>query len=93
MFINIYNASTEPEQMHTLSDLINILETFEVIHNKSIVFGGDFNVKLNLSLDLEGGKQDIKKKTIAKLIQTTDYQDLWDIWRIRNPKSKRYTFK
>ena len=93
MFINIYNASTEPEQMHTLSDLINILETFEVIHNKSVVFGGDFNVKLNLSLDLEGGKQDIKKKTIAKLIQTTDYQDLWDIWRIRNPKSKRYTFK
>ena len=78
MLINIYNASTEPE-LHTLSYLINILETFEDIQNKSIVFGGDFNVKLNLSLDLEGGKQDIKKKAIAKLIQTTDYQDLWSI--------------
>ena len=26
--INIYNATTKPGQLHTLSDLIDILETF-----------------------------------------------------------------
>ena len=68
VFINIYNANTESEQLHTLNDLINILETFEDIQNKSLVLGGDFNVILNPSLDSEGGNPVIKKRTIAKLI-------------------------
>ena len=55
------------EQSHTLNDLINILETFEDIRSKSVVLGGDFNVILNPSLDSEGDKLVIKKKTIAKL--------------------------
>ena len=93
MLINIYNANTESEQLHTLNDLINILETFEDIQNKSVVLGGDFNVILNPSLDSEGGKPVIKKRTIAKLIQITENLDLCDIWRIRNPKRKRFTFR
>ena len=93
MLINIYNANTESEQLHTLNDLINILETFEDIQNKSVVLGGDFNVILNPSLDSEGGKPVIKKRTIAKLIQITENLDLCDIWSIRNPKSKRSTFR
>ena len=93
VLINIYNANTESEQLHTLNDLLIILETFEDIQNKSIVIGGDFNVILNLSLDSEGGKSVIKKKTIAKLVQTTEKLDFCDIWRIRNPKRKRFTFR
>ena len=69
VLINIYNANTDPEQRHTLDDLLNILETLEDIQNKSVVLGGDFNVILNPSLDSEGDKPVIKKKTIAKLIQ------------------------
>ena len=93
MLINIYNANTEAEQLHRLNDLINILETFEDIQNKSFVLGGDFNVILNPSLDSEGGKPVIKRKTIAKLIQITENLDLCDIWRIRNPKRKQFTFR
>ena len=51
VLISIYNANTESEQLHTLNDLLIILETFEDIQNKSIVIGGDFNVILNLSID------------------------------------------
>ena len=69
VLINIYNANTESEQLHTLNDLINILETFEDIQDKSVVLGGDFNVIFNPSLDSEGGKPVIKMGTIAKLIQ------------------------
>ena len=64
LLINIYNANTGPEQLHTLNDLINVLETFEDIQNKSVVLGGDFNVFLNPSLDSEGGKK--KKKSSLK---------------------------
>ena len=93
VLINIYNANTEPEQLHTLNDLINILETFEDVQNKSVVLVGDFNVILNPSIDLKGGKPVIKKKTIAKIIQITENLDLCDIWRICNPKRKRFTFR
>ena len=55
MHINICNASTEPEQLHTLNDLTNILETFEDTHNKSAVLGRGFNVILNPALDLGRG--------------------------------------
>ena len=93
MLINIYNANTESEQLYTLNDLTNILEIFKDIQNKSVVLSGYFNVILNLSLDSEGGKPIIKKRTIAKLIQITENLDLCDIWRIRKPKRKRFTFR
>ena len=93
VLINIYKANTDSEQLHTLKDLINILENFEDIQNKSVVLGGDFNVILNPSLDLEVGKPVIKKKTIAKLIQITENLDLCDNWRIGNSERKRFTFR
>ena len=93
VLINIYKANTDSEQLHTLNDLINIPENFEDIQNKSVVLGGDFNVILNPSLDLEVGKPVIKKKTIAKLIQITENLDLCDNWRIGNSKRKRFTFR
>ena len=93
VLINIYNANTESEQLHTLNDLINILETFEDIQNKSVVLGGDFNVILNSSLDSEGGRPVIKKRKIAKLRQITKNLDLCDIWRIHIPKRKQFTFR
>ena len=93
MLINIYNANTESEQLYTLNDLTNILEIFKDIQNKSVVLSGYFNVILNLSLDSEGGKPIIKKRTIAKLIQITENLDLCNIWRIRKPKRKRFTVR
>ena len=93
VLINIYNANTEPEQLHTLNDLVNILETIEDIQNKSVVLGGDFNAILNPSPDSEGDRPVIKNRTIAKLIQITENLDLCDIWRIRNPKRRPFTFR
>ena len=93
VLIYIYNVNTEPEQLHTLIVLVNILETFEDIQNKSVVLGGDFNVILDPCLDSEGGRLVIKKKKLAKLIQITENLDLCNIWGICNPKRKRFTFR
>ena len=46
VFININNVNTEPEQLHILDDLLNILISKD-IQNKNAVLGGDFNVILN----------------------------------------------
>ena len=37
--------------------------------------------------------KDLKKKSLAKLIQIKEKIDLCDIWRIRNPDTKRYFFR
>ena len=93
VLINIYIANTKSEQLHILKDLINILQTFKDIQDKSVVLVGDCNLIFYPFLDLEGGKPVIKKRAIAKLIQITENLDLCDIWRIRNPKRRRFTFR
>ena len=44
LLINLYNASTENEQLSTLSDLSNMLDKIDDISNKRIVFEGDLNL-------------------------------------------------
>ena len=43
--------------------------------------------------DRLSGNPALKKKSVSKLIQLLEKYDLIDIWRIRNPFSKRYTFR
>ena len=63
------------------------------IRSKNIVLGGDFNVIFDISLESLGGNPCLKKKSIAKWIQIKEKFDLCDIWKIRNPKIKRFTFR
>ena len=37
VLINIYNANTKPEQLHTFNDLTTILESFKDIQHKNVV--------------------------------------------------------
>ena len=93
VLVNIYNPNTETEQVATLHDLHKMLETIKDLCDKHIVLAGDFNFFFDTSLDSYGGKPTLKKKSIAKFIELKEKFDLCDIWRIRNPKTKRYTFR
>ena len=61
LLINLYNANTENEQLSTLSDLSNMLEKIDDINNKSIVFGGDFNLFFEVKLEAQGGNPVLEK--------------------------------
>ena len=93
VLINIYNANTEFEQLETLPDLGSILDKVNDIQSKNIVLGDDFNVIFDISIESLGGNLCLKKKSIAKLIQIKEKINLCDIWRIQNPKIKRFTFQ
>ena len=69
-----------------------MLETIKDLYDKQIVLAGDFNFFFDTSLESYGGKPTLKKKSIAKFIELKEKFDLCDIWRIRNPKTKRFTF-
>ena len=69
-----------------------MLETINNLYDKQIVLARDFNFFSDTSLDSYGGKPTLKNKYIAKLIELKEKIDLCDISRIRNRKTKRYTF-
>ena len=60
--------------------------------NQRVVLGGDFNVMNDPDFDSSGGSPTVKES--VKLLQDICMNyDLIDIWRIRNPDSKSYTWR
>ena len=90
--INLYNANTENEQIDVLSSLSKLLEDFDRSLRKQLVMARDFSLFFNSKLEAQGGNITLKKKSLAKLIEFKETYDLCDIWRVRNTKSKRFTF-
>ena len=92
LLVNIYAPNKVQEQCLFFDNLNNIIENFVVDNEQKIVIGGDFNIALDSHLDCSGGNP--FKKDSVKCIQDLclDY-DLVDIWRIRNPETKRFTWR
>ena len=93
ILINIYNSNTESEQIETLEHLNRILNTIDYSHEKHIILGGDLNIFFDSSLEASGGNPTIKKKSLRIILAIKERLDLCDMWRIRNPKTCRYTFR
>ena len=93
VLVNIYNPNTETEQVATLHDLDKMLETIKDLYDKHIALAGDFIFCFDISLESYEGELALKKKSIAKSIKFKEKSDLYDISRIRNPKTKTFTFR
>ena len=93
MLINFCNSNSEFEQLSTFSSLQKLLVKSDDYSKKSIVFRGDFNLIFDQKFDASGGNPILKKKSLAKLIEIKETLFLCDIWRIRNPNVRRFTFR
>ena len=58
-----------------------------------IVLAGDLNIFFDSKLETETGKPSLKQKYVAKILELKEEKDLCDIWGIRNPTKKLYTFR
>ena len=47
LFIYLYNANTENDQLTTFLELTNLLENLDLTKNKLIIFADDFNLFLD----------------------------------------------
>ena len=93
LLINLYNANKESERLNNLSTLYNLLDDITDLHCKSTILGGDFNTFFNLTYEARGVNPKMKKKSVTKLIHSKESLGLCDIWRVKNPKKKCYTFR
>ena len=93
LLVNIYAPNTTTQQtmfFQTLSELI-----YDGGFNESdqrIILGGDLNVTIDPDLDCSGGNPVLKDsvKCVEDILMN---YDLVDIWRIRNPDIKKYTWR
>ena len=90
ILINLHNA--KKEQIDVLRILFELLEEFDKDPTKELVIAGDFNLFFESKLEAKSGNLTLTKKTLANLIEFKKTCDLWDTKRVRNTKSKRFSF-
>ena len=59
---------------------------------KKVIIGGDFNCPLNPVYDKKGGNLNQRKSVVEYIDCLQNELDLVDIWRIKNPNTKSYTW-
>ena len=92
LFVNLYVPNKTNEQSTFFEEIRNELDNICLTENCDIVIGGDFNVIFDPHLDENGGNP--KRKESAKHIEDLCViNDLTDIWRVRNPDLKRFTWR
>ena len=93
LLINLYSSNSKSEQLSTFSTLQKLLEKADDYNQKNIGCGGDFNLISDCKFDASEGNPILKKKPLAKLIEINETLYLCDIWRIRNPNVRCFTFR
>ena len=91
LFVNVYAPNKVEEQCLFFDNLNNVIENFVVDKEQKIVIGGDFNIALDSDLNCSGGP--FKKDSVKNIQDLCLDYDLVDIWRIRNPETKRFTWR
>ena len=93
VLINYYAPNLETEQVSVLNAILRKLTNFEMSDDAKIIFGGDFNMILNLKFDADGGNPSLKSNSINVLNKILSENDLIDIWRVRHPEERRFTWR
>ena len=93
ILINLYNANTETEQVKILEELQSLFKNLDNSQNKYTIFAGDFNIFFNSKLEAKGSKPLLKRKSTAKLVEIKESLDICNIWRIKNPNNRNFTFR
>ena len=70
----------------------HIFNSFEIAENTVFIWGGDFNMIFDTTLDVDGGFSKLKINSLSKLLLMMSENDLCDIFRVRNPDTRRFSW-
>ena len=91
--INVYLPNTETEQVKFFKDFSAVLKKENIATDDNLIIGGDWNLVKDIVLDKSGGLVNLKQKAITAQRELMSSLELHDIWRIKNPNTKRYTWR
>ena len=70
-----------------------MLKDFEYFHDKKVIFAVDFNLIFDKNLESAGWSPLLKKHSLFEIIKLKETFNLCNIWRVRNPHKKLFTFR
>ena len=91
ILVNHYAPNVESEQLKILNELNHIFSSFEIAENTVFIWGGDFNMIFDTTLDADGGFPNLKINSLSKLLSVMSENGLCDIFRVRNPDTRRFS--
>lgn len=95
--INIYAPNTITARVNFFKEVKRqIFRQRDDVFSKNLIMGGDFNTILNQRLGRKGGTTLFppKYKDTVKLLEDIQEEfDVLDVWRIKNPDKKRFTWR
>ena len=92
VIINVYAPNKDKDLISFFNNLLATLLKENLESADNIIIGGDFNCPLNPDVDKKGGIL-FKRKSVTACIECLQSQlDLVDIWRIKNPDTKSFTW-
>ena len=93
LLLNIYAPNKCSEQCDFFKTISEQLNSTFTLSDFSVIIGGDFNVIFDQKLDGSGGLK--KTKDSVKVLEDIclEHDLLLDIWRVRHPKEKRFTWR
>ena len=68
-----------------MNDLSELMKKFNITQRKQTVL-------FDSNLETKGAKPILKEKSVARMVELKEEYILCDIWRIRNPPKKSFTF-
>ena len=90
---NIYAPNTDTDKASFFKLFHSKLNEFQINVDDILCIGGDWNTILEPALDKKGGRQIGSDTVTAEMKSILFSFDLIDIWRIRNPTTKRFTYR
>ena len=92
VFANIYAPNKVHDQCIYFKEIQDRLDGIISSPEQKVVMGGDFNVTFDSNLDCSGGSP-AQRESVKVLEQICLDMDLVDVWRIRNPDIRSFTWK
>ena len=92
LLVNIYAPNRDNELVTFYRSLLQTIATNNLDEIENIIVGGDFNCPLNPVVDKRGGSLIPRQSVISTIEQLQSELDLHDIWRIKNPTIRNFTW-
>ena len=92
VLINIYAPNKDRDIIQFFKNILITLRSEDFDSEENIILGGDFNCPLNPIMDKQGGVMTPRKSVISCINYIQSELNLVDIWRIKHPNTKSFTW-
>ena len=90
--VNIYTLNRDKDLTVFFKNVHKVIRDKDIDCEENIIIGGDFNCPLNPEMDKKGGVMTPRKTVVESTSCMQSELDLIDIWRIKNPDTRSYTW-